>query len=104
MENSPLITQVPRMLEGKSKIFGMELSDILLLFMNLSTQNLIFGSTSLKIPMVWGTTLTLGFVLFFIKRGKPDNYLQHMGQYIFSASVREASAPDRHYRKFGGAR
>ena len=102
MEDSPLISSVPRTLEGRSKIFGMELSDILLLFTNLSVQNLIFGSTGFKFPMVWGTTLILGFVLFFIKRGKPDNYLQHLGQYLAAPSVRYASSPDRFYKKFGG--
>ena len=104
MENPLLTTTVPRALEGKSKIFGLELSDILLLFTNLSLQNLIFGSTGFKIPMVWGTTLALAFVLFFIKRGKPDNYLQHLGLYLFSPTVRSASGPDRFYKKFGGAR
>lgn len=102
MEDSPLTSSVPRTLEGKSKIFGLELSDILLLFMNLSLENLIFGSTGFKLPMVWGTTFLLGFILFFIKRGKPENYLQHLGQYLASPSVRYASRPDRFYKKFGG--
>jgi hypothetical protein len=82
----------------------MELSDILLLFMNLSLENLVFGSTGFKIPMVWGTTLLLGFVLFFIKRGKPENYLQHLGRYLASPAVRFASGPDRFYKKFRGAK
>ena len=102
MENPLLATSVPRTLEGRSKIFGMELSDVLLLFMNLSIQNLIFGSTGFKIPMVWGTTLVLGFVLFFIKRGKPDGYLQHLGRFLASPSIRHANFPDRFYKKFGG--
>ena len=82
----------------------MELSDVLLLFANLSTQNLIFGSTSFKTPMVWGTTLLIAFILFFIKRGKPDGYLQHLGQYLASPAVRLAGKNDRLYRKFGGAK
>ncbi len=99
-DNSPLTTPVPRTLEGKSKIFGLELSDVLVLFSNLSIQNLIFGSTSFKVPMVWGTTLLIGFILFFVKRGKPDGYLQHLGEYMASPSVRYAGLNDRKYKKF----
>jgi hypothetical protein len=98
-DNSLLMSSVPRALEGKSKIFGFEISDILVLFVNLSAQNLIFGSTSLKTPMVWGTTLLLAFVLFFVKRGKPDKYLQHLGIYIGSPTVRYAGLNDRLYKQ-----
>ena len=98
---SPLLSsQTPRTLEGKSKIFGLEISDVLLLFLILSIQNLIFGSTHFKFVMVWGSTLILGSILFFIKRGKPDNYLQHLGQYIASPTVRYAGLNDRRYQKF----
>lgn len=101
MEDSSILsTHVPRTLEGKSKIFGLELSDVLILFSNLSVQNLIFGSTGFKIPMVWGTTILLGFILFFVKRGKPDGYLQHLGEYIVAPSVRYAGLNDRKYKKF----
>lgn len=99
-DNSLLVSSVPRSLEAKSKIFGLELSDILILFLNLSLQNLIFGSTRFKGFMVYGTTLLVGFVLFFIKRGKPDSYLQHLGEYITSPSVRFAGLNDRFYKKF----
>ncbi len=101
MEDSSILsTPVPRTLEGKSKIFGLELSDVLILFSNLSIQNLIFGSTSFKIPMVWGTTLLIGFILFFVKRGKPDGYLQHLGEYMAAPSVRYAGLNDRKYKQF----
>lgn len=101
MNESPLLTSsVPRTLEAKSKIFGFEISDVLLLFLNLSVQNLIFGSTSLKYIMVWGTTLLIGLVLFFVKRGKPDNYLQHLAQYTFSSAIKYANLNDRKYQKF----
>jgi hypothetical protein len=99
MTDSNLLTSsVPRSLEAKSKIFGLELSDILILFLNLSLENLIFGSTSFKYLMVYGSTLSIGFILFFVKRGKPDSYLQHLGEYITSASVRYAGLNDRFYR------
>ena len=99
-ENPLLISTVPRNLETKSKLFGFELADVLVLFLNLSIQNLLFGQTPLKIPLVWGTTLTIGLVLFFVKRGKPENYLGHLLQYHFSPTVRFAGLNDRHYRKF----
>ena len=98
-ENLLLTSSVPRSLEAKSKIFGLELSDILILFMNLSIQNLIFGSTRFKILMVYGTTLFVAFILFFIKRGKPDMYLQHLGEYLTSPSVRFAGLNDRFYKQ-----
>jgi len=95
-----LTSSVPRTLETKSKIMGFELSDVLFLLLNLSVQNLIFGSTPLKIPMVFGTSLLLGMVLFFFKRGKPDNYIQHFFEYLLSAVVRSANASDETYQPF----
>lgn len=98
-QSSLFVTPVPRSLESKNKIFGLELSDILILFLNLSIQNLIFGSTQFKVIMVYGTTLCIGFLLFFVKRGRPDHYIQHFVQYVTSPSVRFAGLNDRKYRK-----
>lgn len=100
MEEELLTSTVPRTLETKSKILGLELSDVLLLILNLSIQNLIFGSTSLKIPMVFGTSVGLGLLLFIFKRGKPDKYLQHFLAHLLSPIVRSANSTDRHYRPF----
>lgn len=93
-----LASTVPRTLETKSKIMGFELSDVLILLLNLSIQNLVFGGTSAKIPMVFGTSLALGAILFFFKRGKPDNYIQHYMEHLLSPVVRSANAPDLNYR------
>lgn len=104
-DNNDLLTSsVPRTLETKSKIMGFELSDVLILLLNLSTQNLIFGGTSMKIPMVFGTSLALGLMLFFFKKGKPDNYIQHYFEHLLSPTVRSANASDESYRlpKKGG--
>ncbi len=98
MSNELLTTHVPRTLETKSKIMGFELSDVLILLMNLSVQNLIFGSTSLKIPMVFGTSVLIGAVLFFFKRGKPDNYIQHYCEHLLSPIVRSANEKDDSYK------
>ena len=101
MEEENLLTStVPRTLESKNKILGLELSDVLLLILNLSVQNLVFGSTSLKIPMVFGTSLGLGLLLFMFKRGKPDNYIQHFTEHLISPTVRTANSPDQEYQIF----
>lgn len=99
-EQELLTTKVPRSLEMKSKVFGFELPDLLLIFFNLAITNLIFGSTSFRYPLVWGTTLGMALFLFFAKRGKPDNYLQHLGEYIASSTYRAAGIPDRKYFRF----
>jgi hypothetical protein len=82
-DDNLLTSSVPRTLDTKSKILGLELTDVLLLLLNLSIQNLIFGSTSMKIPMVFGTSLVMAGLLFFVKRGKPDLYLQHLMQFKY---------------------
>lgn len=99
-EENLLTSTVPRTLETKNKILGLELSDVLVLLLNLSVQNLIFGSTSMKIPMVFGSSLALGLVLFIFKRGKPDHFLQHYFEHLTSPTVSSANAPDFKYRRF----
>ena len=100
-EESILTSTVPRTLETKNKILGLELSDVLVLLLNLSAQNLIFGSTSFKIPLVFGTSLILGMTLFLFKKGKPDHYLQHFFEHFISPTVFSANTKDLQYRKFG---
>lgn len=95
-----LVTKVPRALDIKSKLFGFELPDLLAIFLNLAVTNLVFGSTSLRFPLVWGTTLVLAGFLFFAKRGKPDNYIQHLGEFWFSPTTRFAALPDIKFKKF----
>ena len=101
MESQGLLTtKVARALEMKTKLFGFELPDLLLIFMNLAVTNLVFGTTSYRYPLVWGTTLILASFLYFSKRGKPDNYLQHLGEIIAQPSYKAAGRADRRYRKF----
>lgn len=103
MENEGLITTiVPRALEMKSKLFGYELPDLLLIFFNLAITNLVFGGTTLRYPLVWGTTLTLALFLYFAKKGRPDNYIQHLGEFLIRPAYFAAGRVDRHYRKFKG--
>ena len=99
-----LTTKVPRALEMKSKLFGFELPDLLLIFFNLAITNLIFGTTSFRYPLVWGTTLGLALFLFFAKRGRPDNYLQHLGEFLAQPALKSAGCADRKYRMFNKRR
>lgn len=99
-DQSLLSTSVPRALEMKSRLFGFELPDILLIFLNLGLTNLVFGAASFRIPLVWGTTATLALFLHFAKRGRPDGYLQHLAEYYARPVHRFAGRPDRQYRRF----
>lgn len=99
-EQGLLTSKVPRALEMKSKLFGFDLPDLLFIFMNLAVMNLIFGTTRFRYPLVWGTTLGLASFLFLAKRGKPDSYLQHLGEFIAQPGYRAAGAADRRYKPF----
>lgn len=100
MEDELLTTKVPRALEMKSKLFGFELPDLLLIFMNLAVTNLVFGSTEYRYSLVWGTSLSLAAILFFSKRGRPDGYLQNLVEYWVNPSYRAAGHRDRKYQSF----
>lgn len=100
MDDELLDSRVPRALEMKTKLFGFELPDLLLIFLNLSVTNLVFGASTLRPFLVWGTTLGLALFLFFAKRGKPDGYLQHLGEFLTKPSYRAAGQPDLKYRRF----
>lgn len=99
-DESLLTSTVPRTLETKNKILGLELSDVLILLLNISVQNLLFGSTVAKIPMVFGSSLLLFGLLFFFKRGKPDGYIQHFVEHLISPTVQSANMIDKKYRRF----
>ena len=92
--NTLYSSKVPRSLEAKTKLFGFELADALLVFFYLALSNLIFGQTSLKFPLVWGGSLALGLGVYLLKRGKPDNYIQHLFQYALLPSIFSAGRPD----------
>lgn len=101
MENTGLsVTPVPRALEMKSKLFGFELPDLLLIFMNLAITNLVFGTTSFRYSLVWGTTLGLAMFLYFAKRGRPEKYLQHLGELLVRSTYMAAGVKDTQYRQF----
>ena len=91
-------SKVPRALETKTKIAGFELADILIIFLYLATSNFIFGSTALKPIMVWAATAALAGGLYFLKRGKPDDYLRHSVQFLLSDTVFVGGQADTEYR------
>jgi hypothetical protein len=95
-----LHSKVPRSLEKKVRLFGFELADLLIIFLYLALSNLIFGQTKLKPLLVWGGTVGIAGVLYFVKRGKPDGYLQHYGEFMTSPSVLSPSTPDLEYRLY----
>ena len=97
-----LTSSVPRALEMKSKLFCYELPDLLLIFFNLAITNLVFGGTNLRYPLVWGTTLSWALLLYFAKRGRPDGYIQHLGEFYVRPAYYAAGGTDRVARKFKG--
>jgi len=71
------MTPVSRCLEKRILVFGFEIPDLLIIFITLSILNFLFGTTSMKIPLVWVPTIAIGTTLRLTKRGKPDNFFIH---------------------------
>jgi hypothetical protein len=95
-----LSSQVPRALENKTRLFGFELPDLLLIFLYLSVSNLFLGNVRCKSWLTWGGTVLIAGFLYFVKRGKPDQYLQHLGEYFRSPGVFSAGAADENHRPY----
>jgi len=99
-----LTTKVPRSLETKAKLFGFELGDLLIVFLYLALSNLIFGGLGggarLKFIFVWLGTATVAGVLYFTKKGRPENFLQHYGEHLRAPGVLSAGAVDTEYRPY----
>jgi len=100
MNEGLLVTKVPRALELKNKLFGFELPDLLLIFLNLALSNLVFGGTNYRYTLVWGSTILIASFLYFAKRGKPDNYLQHFALFFIRPSYYCAGLGDKIYKSF----
>ena len=83
-------TQVSKCLDKKLKVMGFEVIDLFALFLTISVLNFIFGNTSFKIILIWAPSLSLAFILFFGKKGKPDNYLIHWLRYQFMPAIYSA--------------
>lgn len=72
------VVPVSKCLDKHLMLFGFEVVDLLAIFIVLSILNFIFGTSSMKLIMVWLPTVALALVLRFGKRGKPDKYLLHL--------------------------
>lgn len=68
-------------LERKLLIAGFEVPDVLAIFLLLSVLNFLFGATGYKLAFVWLPTVATAIALRIGKRGKPDNYLIHLGKF-----------------------
>ena len=60
---------------------GFEVPDVLAIFLLLSILNFSFGQTNHKLLFVWGPVVVAAITLRLGKRGKPDNYLVHLGKF-----------------------
>ena len=74
-------SRVHRNLEVKMKIAGMEACDLLFVLIFASLMDLTLGHTSLRVWFVFLLPASLGIVLFFAKRGRPESYLLHLIRY-----------------------
>ena len=89
-------TPVSRCLEKKMIVMGFEVPDLLMIFLLLSVLNFLFGSTDLKIPLVWIPSLAVAGIIRFVKRGKPENYLLHWIRYQMRPGILSAFVEPSH--------
>jgi len=78
---------VYRCLDKKSMVFGFELVDLFLIFSVLAFLNFVLGSIQYKFFFTWGPSLALALFIRLMKRGKPENYLQHLVKFYFDERV-----------------
>ena len=81
-------------LDGKLKILGFEGQDLIFLMLLASILNLLFGASHFGAVMTFVPSSLLGCVLFFCKRGKPDDYLIHLIRYHTSPGFYSAAAEE----------
>lgn len=70
-------TPVSKCLDKKMIVMGFEIPDLLAIFLTLSILNFLFGTTQMKLLLVWLPSILLAATLRISKRGKPDNFLVH---------------------------
>lgn len=83
-------TSVSKCLDKKLRIAGFEIPDLLILFLTVSILNFVFGRTDLKLFLVWIPSALLAGLLYFGKKGKPDNFLVHWMRFQFRPGVLRA--------------
>lgn len=75
------VTSVSQCLEKKLQVMGFEIPDLFFIFFLLSILNVIFGAGAGKLFLVWLPTFAVAVAIRLGKRGKPDNYILHLGRY-----------------------
>lgn len=83
-------TVVSKCLDKKLRIAGFEIPDLLILFLTVSILNFVFGRTDMKLFLVWVPSLLLAGLLYFGKKGKPDNYMVHWLRFQFRPGIMRA--------------
>lgn len=76
-------TSVSRCLDKKFKVLGYEVADLLVILLTFGTLKVIFTGTGLETYFVWLPSLTGAVAIRIMKRGKPDDYLRHLGRFYF---------------------
>lgn len=80
-------TPASKCLDKKTKVFGFEMADILLVFILLAVLNLLFGKTEQKLLFIWLPPTLLALLLKFGKKGKPENFIVHWLRFQFTPGV-----------------
>lgn len=75
---------VHRKLDAKFKIGGVEAADLLVVLILAAVMNLIFGRTAIGPVFIFGIPAALFCVLYFGKRGKPEDFLSHALKFYLS--------------------
>ena len=84
---SLITTPTSKCLDKKTKVFGFEMADILLVFILLAVLNLLFGKTDQKLLFIWLPPTLLALLLKFGKKGKPENFIVHWLRFQFTPGV-----------------
>lgn len=80
-------SRVHRRLDAKIKIMGLEAPDLLFILLFAAIMNLIFGTTSLALYLVFILPSVMAVTLYIVKRNKPENYLVHLIKYKMTPGV-----------------
>ena len=65
MDDLLKVTRVPRSLELKTKLFGFEIGDVLLVFAYMAAMNLVLGDLRFRSPFIWGSSVAFASALYF---------------------------------------
>ena len=83
-------TSVSKCLDKKLLILGFEIPDLLALFLTISVLNFLFGSSPLRLFLVWLPSVAIALVFYFGKKGKPEGHLAHWLRFQVAPGVLSA--------------